>query len=144
MSYIDLNWDFSQFDRDNAARHQAAGFIVNANMIAGRILESRDARKAAHDLEAADAAVGQAKSAMAAHDYTAAWRAARSAYESVLAWRRPGEGQGDRELQRLGGSAEGEAQGPAEQEQRRHLRRLRQDRSRHQALPALGLRSSER
>ena len=30
MSYIDVNWDFSQFDRDNAARHQAAGFIVNA------------------------------------------------------------------------------------------------------------------
>ena len=84
MSYIDLNWDFSQFDRDNAARHQAAGFIINANVVAGRILRSRDSRKAAHDLEAADAAVGQAKSAMAAHDYNAAWRAARSAYESVL------------------------------------------------------------
>ena len=41
MSYIDLNWDFSQFDRDNAARHQAAGYILNANVIAGRILGSR-------------------------------------------------------------------------------------------------------
>jgi hypothetical protein len=84
MSYIDLNWDFSQFDRDNAARHQAAGYIVNANVIAGRILESRDARKAAQDLDAADASVGQAKMAMAGHDYNATWRAARSAYESVL------------------------------------------------------------
>jgi hypothetical protein len=84
MSYIDLNWDFSQFDRDNAARQQAAGYIVNANVIAGRILRSRDSFKAAHDLAAADDSVGQAKAAMAGHDYNAAWRAARSAYESVL------------------------------------------------------------
>ena len=26
MSYIDVNWDFSQFDRDNSARHHAAGY----------------------------------------------------------------------------------------------------------------------
>ncbi len=84
MSYIDVNWDFSQFDRDNAARHQAAGFIVNANMIAGRILQSRDARRAAGNLQAADASIGQAKAAIAAHDYNATWRAARAAYESVL------------------------------------------------------------
>jgi hypothetical protein len=84
MSYIDVNWDFSQFDRDNAARHQAAGYIVNANMIAGRILQSRDARKATRDLVAADAAVGQAKAAMSAHDYSATWQGARAAYESVL------------------------------------------------------------
>jgi hypothetical protein len=84
MSYIDLNWDFSQFDRDNAARHQAAGYIVNANMIAGRILKSHDSRKAARDLELADGRVGQAKAAMAGHDYVTAWRYARSAYEFVL------------------------------------------------------------
>lgn len=84
MSYIDLNWDFSQFDRDNAARHQAAGFIVNANVLAGRIVASRNPRKAAQELAAADAAVGQARSAMAGHDYNAAWRGARSAYEAVL------------------------------------------------------------
>ena len=84
MSYIDLNWDFSQFDRDNAARHQAAGYIVNANEIAGRILRSRDARKAARDLELADGRVGQAKTAMADHEYDRAWLYARSAYEFVL------------------------------------------------------------
>ena len=38
----------------------------------------------AQDLDAADASVGQAKTAMAGHDYNATWRAARSAYESVL------------------------------------------------------------
>ncbi len=84
MSYIDLNWDFSQFDRDNAARHQAAGYIVNANVIAGRILRSDDARKAKDDLAAADEAIGKARAAMAAHDYNATWFAARAAYEAVL------------------------------------------------------------
>jgi hypothetical protein len=84
MSYIDLNWDFSQFDRDNAARHQAAGFILNANMIAGRILESRGADRAAGELAAADAAVGRAKAAIAAHLYPGTWASARAAYELVL------------------------------------------------------------
>ena len=84
MSYIDLNWDFSQFDRDNAARHQAAGYILNANVIAGRILASKKAGKAAGYLAAADAAVAKAEKAMADHDYTATWYAARDAYELVL------------------------------------------------------------
>jgi hypothetical protein len=84
MSYIDLNWDFSQFDRDNAARHQAAGYIITANVIAGRILESRRAGSADRELEAADDDVREAKREMANHDYADAWKAARSAYEHVL------------------------------------------------------------
>ena len=84
MSYIDLNWDFSQFDRDNAARFQAAGFIANANVIAGEILASRKAGRAGSFLAAADAAVGRAERAMAAHDYDRTWFAARAAYELVL------------------------------------------------------------
>ena len=84
MSYIDLNWDFSQFDRDNAARHQAAGFIINANVIAGRVLRSRKADRAKLELAVADFAIGKAKSAMASHDYSAAFWWARAAYESVL------------------------------------------------------------
>jgi len=84
MSYIDLNWDFSQFDRDNAARHQAAGYILNANVIAGRILASKHAGKAAGFLAAADSAVGRAERAMADHDYSTTWYAARDAYELVL------------------------------------------------------------
>ncbi|HZC14692.1 MAG TPA: hypothetical protein VE270_11805, partial [Thermoleophilaceae bacterium] len=84
MSYIDLNWDFSQFDRDNAARHQAAGFILNANVIVGRILESKGADRATGELAAADAAVGRAKAAIEAHDYPGTWESARAAYELVL------------------------------------------------------------
>ena len=34
MSYIDLNWDFSQFDRDNSARHHTAGYAKIANILA--------------------------------------------------------------------------------------------------------------
>ena len=37
MSYIDLNWDFSQFDRDNSARHHAAGYAKIANIVAARL-----------------------------------------------------------------------------------------------------------
>jgi hypothetical protein len=84
MSYIDLNWDFSQFDRDNAARHHAAGYILNANVIAGRVLESQHADRTAALLAAADASVGRAEAAIAAHDYPATWRNARAGYELVL------------------------------------------------------------
>ena len=84
MSYIDLNWDFSQFDRDNAARFQAAGFIANANVLAGRILDSKRAHRAARLLAAADVAVGRAEQAMADHDYPSTWLEARAAYELVL------------------------------------------------------------
>lgn len=84
MSYIDLNWDFSQFDRDNAHRHQAAGYIVNANAIAERILASPKAWRAADYLAKADAAIGGAKAAMEAHDYPSTWVRARGAYEFVL------------------------------------------------------------
>jgi hypothetical protein len=84
MSYIDLNWDFSQFDRDHAARHQAAAFILNANVVAGRLLRSRNAGRAKDDLADADFAIGKAKAAIASHDYPGAWWWARSAYESGL------------------------------------------------------------
>ncbi len=84
MSYIDLNWDFSQFDRDNAARHQAAGYIINANVIAGRVLRSKKADRAKKDLADADEAIGKAKAKMASHDYSDAFWWARAAYESVL------------------------------------------------------------
>lgn len=37
MSYIDLNSDFSQFDRDNMARDLTAGYINQANAILTQI-----------------------------------------------------------------------------------------------------------
>jgi hypothetical protein len=136
MSYIDLNWDFSQFDRDNAARHQAAGYIVNANVIAGRILRSRNAGRAAQDLASADARVGQGGHGGARLQRRLAGRPLGLRVGAARG--RTGRRQGDREPQRLGGTAEGEAQGPAKPEQRRDLRRLRPVRPRHQARPALG------
>ena len=84
MSYIDLNWDFSQFDRDNTDRFQAAAYINNANALTERIRKDPDAGKAADDLAEADASYGAAKAAIAGHDYAATFKNSRAAYEHVL------------------------------------------------------------
>lgn len=81
MSYIDLNWDYSQFDRDNANRHQAAAYYINANVIAGKLLE----RDPAANLSTADALLGQAKTALAAHDYVTTFDKTRAAYQDLRA-----------------------------------------------------------
>ncbi len=83
MSYIDLNWDFSQFDHDNFNRFYMASYIANANAIAAKVLESPDAYKGEAELMMADNAIAQAKSALAAHNYTAAYDFARTAYFST-------------------------------------------------------------
>jgi hypothetical protein len=85
MSYIDLNWDYSQFDRDNANRYQAAAYIINANAIAADILAGAKAAAAAADLANADGQIGNAKATLAEHDYRAAFDFAKLAYESVRA-----------------------------------------------------------
>ncbi len=46
MSYIDLNWDFSQFDRDNHWRTTAASYLTSANAIAELVLDSDDPARA--------------------------------------------------------------------------------------------------
>ena len=86
MSYVDLNWDFSQFDRDNTDRFQAAAYINNANALVQQIQEdpTADQAAAADDLAAADASYGQAKAALAAHDYAGTFENARAAYEQAL------------------------------------------------------------
>lgn len=84
MSYIELNWDFSQFDRDNTNRFQAAGYINNANALAKRILSSPKAGQAKSELKAADRYYGQAKAALAAHDYAGTFDNAKRTYEAVL------------------------------------------------------------
>ena len=83
MSYIDLNWDFSQFDHDNSARHHAAGYIQIANRIAGQIPAGNAAAQA--QLALADTEVGLAKLALAAHDYAGTLAHARLAYGHVRA-----------------------------------------------------------
>ena len=85
MSYIDVNWDFSQFDRDNSSRQHAAGYMMVANRIASDVLRDRDRRKAERDLEAADRALRDAQDAIARHDYTRTLARAEDAYWSVRA-----------------------------------------------------------
>ena len=55
MSYIDLNWDFSQVDRDTTARDHAAGYAKIANLVAaglmGEARGGREARRGRHGVE---------------------------------------------------------------------------------------------
>ena len=80
MSYVDLNWDFSQFDRDNFDRFHAAGYIVNANAIAEDVLASPNASQGLAELSAADVEIGLAKASLRVHDYAAVFDHARLAY----------------------------------------------------------------
>ncbi|GAB7046358.1 hypothetical protein JCM9534A_14840 [Catenuloplanes indicus JCM 9534] len=84
MSYIDVNWDFSQFDRDNSDRFLTAAYIEAANRLSADVLADPDARKATADLHAADLTIGLAKKAFAAHDYRLAYTLAESAYDRVV------------------------------------------------------------
>ena len=78
MSYIDVNWDFSQFDRDNSNRFLTAAYWEAANRLAATI-------PARWDLRSADALLGVAKAAFARHDYPAAYALAEAAYDKVVA-----------------------------------------------------------
>ncbi len=85
MSYIDVNWDFSQFDRDNSDRFLAAAYNEAANRLAAAVLADPDAHRASGELRAADALLGVATVAFAAHQYRAAYAAADLAYGRVVA-----------------------------------------------------------
>jgi hypothetical protein len=84
MSYIDVNWDFSQFDRDNFDRFRTAAYLTNANAIAEMVLASPDAGAGAGALAQADASATAAEAAFAGHDYPAAFGHARAAYQHAL------------------------------------------------------------
>lgn len=85
MSYIDVNWDFSQFDRDNFDRVRTAAYLTNANAIAELVLASPDADAAAGELALADAEASSAETAFAGHDYPGAFAHGLAAYEHTLA-----------------------------------------------------------
>ncbi len=85
MSYIDLNWDFSQFDRDNMNRYLTAIYINQANAILADIYASPMAGAASNLLTSADNHAAMALSAYAAMDYAGAALHAKAAYEDVLA-----------------------------------------------------------
>jgi hypothetical protein len=80
MSYIDVNWDFSVFDRDNMDRFQAAAHLRSTNAIAADVLRSGNATAGLAELALADQDAGEAQTALSAHDYPGAFAQARSAY----------------------------------------------------------------
>ncbi|MET8151052.1 hypothetical protein ACIBSW_26780 [Actinoplanes sp. NPDC049668] len=85
MSYIDVNWDFSQFDRDNSDRFLTAAYYEAANRLAAEVLGSSGASRARGGLRAADVLLGLAVKAFARHDYRAAYAFAEGAYRQVVA-----------------------------------------------------------
>ncbi len=84
MSYIDLNWDFSQFDLDNMDRFQTAAFIEGANRLAAAALAADHPGRARDELRSADRAIGAAEAAFAHHRYGLAHRLAKHAYELAM------------------------------------------------------------
>jgi hypothetical protein len=83
MSYVDLNWDFSQFDLDNNDRFKAAAFFRSANAIAEDVLADPDAGLAAGDLTSADGHLAASQTAVANHQYNTAYEQARLAFIDV-------------------------------------------------------------
>jgi hypothetical protein len=84
MSYIDLNWDFSQFDRDNMSRFLTAAYANAANDVAGSVVTGGSG-VGVDELEDADEALGSAQEALRNHRYPDAATHALRAYRSVLA-----------------------------------------------------------
>lgn len=93
MSYIDVNWDFSQFDRDNMDRYQAAAQVEAANQLAARALAGDTPRQSHDELRRADQFIGDAKAALARHDYRQANLAAHAAYVAATEGAEEGGGQ---------------------------------------------------
>jgi len=84
MSYIDLNWDFSQFDRDNMNRYLVSGYLNQANVVLGKILKSPRAGVVSALLTSADANAGMALAEYQAMEYASAAAYAKAAYQEVL------------------------------------------------------------
>lgn len=82
MSYIDTNFAFGTFDRDNMYRWETAGYLNAANELAGAILAAPNAERAEKWLRRADSYAGRAKSAFKRWDYE---RAVKYAYQAYLA-----------------------------------------------------------
>lgn len=85
MSYIDLNYDFSQFDQDNMNRYLTAIFLNEANQVLAKILASPRAFQVSAAITAADAQAAAAVASLQAYDYPNAAAKASSAYRGLLA-----------------------------------------------------------
>jgi hypothetical protein len=85
MSYIDLNWDFGQFDQDNIYRWETAGYLNQANNLLDDILAEDDAGKFEDRLQQADRYAQQAQHDFDQWNYLSAVRNAYRAYSIVAA-----------------------------------------------------------
>jgi len=83
MSYIDLNWDFSQFDRDNSDRFLTAAYHEASNELAADILGHRNRGRAQGALRAADALLVESQRALARHDYRRSLLLAEQAFNKL-------------------------------------------------------------
>lgn len=80
MNYMDINNDFSQFDRDNLNRWHSAAYSTAVNAIAGKILRNEKKAETYVGLRRADALIGEASRLIAEHHYLDAARNAKEAY----------------------------------------------------------------
>ena len=84
MSYIDLNWDFSQFDRDNMNRYLVTSYINQSNAILGDLVKNPKANLVRGALRGADRAAEEAIESYQDMRYLQASIAAKAAYKIVL------------------------------------------------------------
>jgi hypothetical protein len=84
MSYIDLNWDFSQFDRDNMNRYLTSIYLNQANTILADIYASPKAGQVGSLLTSADDNAAIALAEYDTMDYANAAMYAKAAYSDVL------------------------------------------------------------
>lgn len=85
MSYIDLNWDFSQFDRDNMNRYLTSVYINQANTVLAQIYATPKASQVGALLTAADTHAAAALTAYTAMQYAESAQRAKQAYQTVVA-----------------------------------------------------------
>jgi hypothetical protein len=84
MNYMDLNWDFSQFDRDNMDRYLTSAYVNQANAVLARVYKCPRAGTVGNLLKSADASAGAALGAYADMAYADAAFYAKAAYNTVL------------------------------------------------------------
>jgi hypothetical protein len=84
MSYIDVNFSFGVFDRDNMYRWETAGYLNLANNLADDVLASPNAAQAAGLLRRADLEAGRARRSFERWNYRNAVTQARLAYLTTV------------------------------------------------------------
>ena len=85
MSYIDVNWEFGQFDKDNMYRWEFAGYLNWANQILAGIQSHPDRGQVSDRVDSANEYSQTATRAFRQWDYLTAATNARMAYETIAA-----------------------------------------------------------